>query len=69
MGRVASDISFLVDEAARGAIASRAGAIGMEHVVAAIRQNGPSVSADQLERYERMREEFESGPDQRRIGF
>ena len=68
-GHIASDISFLVNEAARGAIASRASAIGMEHVVAAIRQNGPSVSADQLERYERMREAFESGPNQRRIGF
>ena len=68
-GRIASDISFLVNEAARGAIASSASAIGMEHVVAAIRRNRPSVGADQLERYEKMRETFESGPRQRRIGF
>lgn len=65
-GRIASDISFLVNEAASLALAGGAGAIGMEHVVTAIRQHGPSVSADQLERYERMREEFESGARRRR---
>lgn len=68
-GRIASDISFLVNEAARRALAGGAGAIGMEHVVTAIHRNRPSVSADQLERYEKMRETFESGPRQRRIGF
>ena len=68
-GRIASDISFLVNEAARRALAGGAGAIGMEHVVNAIRGNRPSVSADLLERYEKMRETFESGPKQRRIGF
>ena len=68
-GRVSSDISFLVDEAARRAIASRASAISMEHVLAAIRQNSPSVSANHLERYEQLRETFESGASRRRIGF
>ena len=68
-GRIASDISFLVNEAASRALASGASAIGMEHVVTAIRRNRPSVSADQLGRYEKMREAFESGPRQRRIGF
>ena len=68
-GRIASDISFLVNEGARRALAGGAGAIGMEHVVTAIRRNRASVSADQLERYEKMRETFESGPRQRRIGF
>jgi len=68
-GRIASDISFLVNEAASRALAGGARAIGMEHVVTAIRRNRPSVSADQLERYEKLRETFESGPRQRRIGF
>ena len=59
-GRVASDIKFLVDEAARHALTSRDNCIRMSYLQGAIRQSGPTVGPSVLAEYEKMRIEFES---------
>lgn len=71
--RVSSDIKFLVDEAAREALTTGTGGIGMPHLLDAIRRNGPSVGPGLVADYEKMRREFEperSGkPVAKKIGF
>ncbi len=59
MGRVSSDIKFLVDEAARRTLAANEDTIAMERLVEAIDHNRPSVGVQEIARYERMRDEFE----------
>ena len=59
-GRVASDIRFLVDEAARLAVSSGDDSIEMSHLLEAIKSNRPSVGPRVLAAYEKMREQFES---------
>ena len=74
-GRIASDIRFLVDEAARQALAADALGISEAHLIEAIRRNSPSVSREQIARYEATRDRFGRGgqkndkPSRRRIGF
>ena len=71
-GRVSSDIKFLVDEAAREVLRTGSDKIRMEHFRHAIRQNPPSVGAEELIRYERMRRNVEgsrAGEPPGRIGF
>lgn len=74
-GRVASDIRFLVDEAARIALADDAQGISEKNLTDAIRRNPPSVSREQITRYERILDGFDRSGDQddgrpaRRIGF
>ena len=74
-GRIASDIRFLVDEAARQALAADAPGISEAHLIEAIRRNSPSVSREQIARYEATRDRFGRGgrkndkPSRRRIGF
>lgn len=58
-GRVSSDLKFLVDEAAKSTLAANEDTIAMERLVEAIDRNGPSVGAQEIARYERMRDEFE----------
>ncbi|MBK8228906.1 MAG: ATP-binding protein [Flavobacteriales bacterium] len=70
-GRVASDLEFLVNEAARIAYTEQA-PIGQSHLLRAIRQNRPSVSAAELEKYVEMKKRLESGGAEgtrRPIGF
>lgn len=71
-GRVASDIKYLVDEAAREALRTEANEIRMTHIQSAIERNGPSVGPTDLVRYEQMHHEFEdgrTGTTPKRIGF
>ncbi len=58
-GRTASDIRFLVDEAARAALAEDAPAVSNAHLKSVIAANPPSVSREQLTVYERLRRRFE----------
>lgn len=69
--RVASDIEFLVNEAARDAYTKKE-RIGQQHLLQAIRDNRPSVSAKELDKYAEMRKRLESGeaPNERKpLGF
>ena len=73
-GWVSSDIKFLVDEAAREALSSRATGIGMDHLERAVRRNSPSVGRPQIDEFETVRRQFESERSaktstSRRIGF
>ncbi len=67
-GRVSGDIKFLVDEAARRTLAADRDTIVMKRLVEAIDRNGPSVGAEEIARYERMRDEFEPERSRRRSG-
>ena len=74
-GRIASDIRFLVDEAARIAVAEDARGISEKNLMDAIRRNPPSVSREQIARYQRIHDGFDRSGEQddgapaRRIGF
>jgi len=69
-GWMASDIRFLVDEAARAALAEEAPGISEAHLLATISRNPPSVKPEEIARYEAMRAKFErSGTGSRQIGF
>ena len=74
-GWMASDIRFLVDEAARRALADDAPGISEAHLIEAIRRNPPSVSQEEIARYEGVRDRSGRGggktvkPSRRRIGF
>jgi len=71
-GRVASDIKFLVDEAAREALRAGSDKIRMTHLQSAIQRNRPSVGPSDLVRYEQVHREFEgdrAGTTPKRIGF
>ncbi|MCY4627807.1 MAG: AAA family ATPase [Acidobacteria bacterium] len=74
-GRIASDIRFLVDEAARIALAEDARGISEKNLMDAIRRNPPSLSREQIARYQRMHDGFDrsgerdDGTPPRRIGF
>lgn len=59
-GRVASDLEFLVNEAARIAYSVRL-PIGQAHLIQAIKENRPSLSAAELEKYIEMKKRLESG--------
>ncbi len=59
-GRVASDLEFLVNEAARIAYTEQA-PIGQAQLLQAIKQNRPSVSAAELDKYVEMKKRLESG--------
>ena len=74
-GWMASDIRFLVDEAARHALAADAASIAEAHLAEAIRRNPPSVSREEVARYEAVHDQFHRGgksnvgAPKRRIGF
>lgn len=71
--RTASDLRFLVDDAARGALAEDAPTITSAHLNSAIARNPPSVSREELRGYEQIRSRFRRGgggkPRAGRIGF
>ena len=74
-GWMASDIRFLVDEAARSALAADATGISEAHLLAAIQRNPPSVSQNEIARYQAAHDQFDRGGKKsaehpgRRIGF
>lgn len=72
-GWMASDIRFLVDEAARAALAEAAAGITEAHLRGAIQRNSPSVSRDRIAEYERFHARFDRAgdarPPRRQIGF
>lgn len=55
---VSSDLKFLVDESSRSALNQKA-RISTEHLLDAIRNNRPSVSHSELEKYEQLKKRFE----------
>lgn len=70
-GRVASDLEFLVNEAAREAF-TRKEPITQADLLRSIKHNRPSVSATELDKYAVMRKRLESGGKEihhRPIGF
>ena len=74
-GWMASDLLFLVDEAARAAVAADAPGISEAHLMGAIQRNPPSIGPQQIAEYEAIHARFRRGgnPDAgstgRRIGF
>jgi transitional endoplasmic reticulum ATPase len=70
-GRVASDIAFLSNEAARDAYTERK-PIAQRHLLHVIQQNRASVTAQQLDKYAEMKKRFETGEERghrRPVGF
>lgn len=70
-GRVASDIAFLANEAARDAYTEKK-PISQAHLIKCIQQNRSSVTAQQLEKYTEMKKRFETGEERghrRPVGF
>ena len=64
-GRVSSDIKFLVNEAARIAKKSKE-KIGTLQLQEAVRNHAPSVSAEEIAKYESSRKRFEAGREGKR---
>lgn len=70
-GRVASDIAFLANEAARDAYTEKK-PIAQRHLLKVIQQNRASVTAQQLDKYAEMKKRFETGEERghrRPVGF
>jgi len=70
-GRVASDIAFLANEAARDAYTEKT-PIAQTHLLKVIQQNRASVTAQQLDKYAEMKKRFETGEERghrRPVGF
>lgn len=64
-GRVSSDIKFLVNEAARLAMKNKT-KIGTPQLQEAVRNHAPSVSPEEIAKYETSRKRFESGREGKR---
>lgn len=70
-GRVASDIAFMANEAARDAYTEKV-PIAQRHLKKVIQQSRASVTAQQLDKYAEMKKRFETGEERghrRPVGF
>jgi hypothetical protein len=71
-GFISSDIKLIVDKAARLVFKRKESAISQEILGEVIRTSQPSLSAESLSEYERIRERFENQTVQKKrrpIGF